>query len=79
MAADDKLDVEQILEQLNRAADKRKEAETVLALRLNDLVEEFGVTSVVEAEKLLKKMQAQRKKLETEYLEKYDGLAELYL
>ena len=79
MAADDKLDVEQILEQLNRAADKRKEAETVLALRLNDLVEEFNVSSVEEAEKLLKKMQAQRKKLETEYLEKYDGLAELYL
>lgn len=79
MDGDSPMDVEEILEQLNKAADKRKEAETVLALRLADLKEEFGISTIKDAEKVLKQMQAQQKKLEKEYREKYDGLAALYL
>lgn len=79
MAEDSPLDIEKVLQQLNKAADKRKEAETVLALRLKDLKQEFGVDTVEHAEKVLKKLRAEQKKLEKQYQEKYDGLTTMYL
>lgn len=79
MANDSKLDVEQILQQLNQAADKRKEAEAVVKMRLQDLKQEFGIDTVEDAENVLEQMEQQHAKLEKEYQEKYDGLAKLYL